>query len=89
MGVFIGINKIEVMGMTYEERFRQLKKLIGSRFDVANVKLSPLVIICLDHDGKVPDNLRDHYRDAVPPGFFDALEGAFDELFGTSEDLGN
>lgn len=65
-------------------QYDALKRRMDREFDVADGNLSKLVMTCLDQKGRVSKKRRDQFEYKVPSDLFDAMEEAYQELFGDS-----
>ncbi len=64
-----------------QKLYTALKRAIDEQYDIADMHLSALVIYCIDHEGKIPDEVRARYAGKYVTGeTLDAIEGLWVEV---------
>lgn len=66
--------------MNQKQKFQTIKRQLNSRHDIPDMILSALVIRTIDGNGKLPQDIRQIYRDkGVPEQVFSDAEKAHQE----------
>lgn len=61
-------------------RYDQIYRTINERFDVVSKDLGNLVMMCMQHHGRLSNHRRKQYQYRVPEEVFDALEKAYRDV---------